>query len=301
MTDELTQVVQWLGLRLCVPAEWEIVRHSLSLEQGSLVFVDRRHETLRIYWRDCETMPDLNRMVSDQRSKDVVEFAGATVKNLSGYAGWQGTIREEGPEKRSVHAVKYDSPTQRLIQAIITEASEAAACKSQRAALLNDIKVVSKANEARDFCAFGLNVTVPLGFRLLKATAKPADVTFEFAEVDTKHSRPTGKGVTVHRMGMAAAWVPEDKQQLLVKENPQISLRNFQGISRGKHPAIVAHGQETRPRLLSMLGVGRRGDALLWHCEKMNAVYSVATRYLKRTPLEITALSTPCCDEGRND
>jgi len=240
-------------------------------------------------------------MVSDQRSKDVVEFAGATVKNLSGYAGWQGTIREEGPEKRSVHAVKYDSPTQRLIQAIITEASEAAACKSQRAALLNDIKVVSKANEARDFCAFGLNVTVPLGFRLLKATAKPADVTFEFAEVDTKHSRPTGKGVTVHRMGMAAAWVPEDKQQLLVKENPQISLRNFQGISRGKHPAIVAHGQETRPRLLSMLGVGRRGDALLWHCEKMNAVYSVATRYLKRTPLEITALSTPCCDEGRND
>src|ERR1039457_2906578 len=234
MTDELTQVVEWLGLRFRVPVEWEIVRHSLSLDNGSLVFVDRRRETLRIYWRDCERPPELNRMVSDQRSKDILEFAGATVKDLNGQAGWQGTVREEGKEKRSVHAVNYDSLTQRLIQVIITEVSEEAACKSQRAALFNEIKVVSKASDAREFCAFGLNVTVPFGFRLIKATVKPADVTFEFAEMDAKHSRPTGKAVTVHRMGMAAAWVPEDKQQLLSQENPQISLGNFQRIAHGK-------------------------------------------------------------------
>ena len=300
MTDDVTQVVEWLGLRLRVPAAWEIVRHSLSLENGRLVFVDRRRETLRIFWRDCERAPDLTRMVSDQRSKDVLEFPGANIKELKGYSGWQGTLREQGNDERSVHAVHYDFRTQRLVQAIVTEVGDEPQGKSLRAALLSGIEVVAKASDARQVCAFGLNVTVPLGFRLIKAAVKPADVTFEFEEVDAKHSRPTGKTVTVHRMGMAAAWAPENKQGLLAKETPQLRLSDVQRTSRGKHVAFVAQGQEVHPRLLSLLGLGRKGDAVLWHCENKNAIYSVATQYLKRRPLEVSEVSALCCDEGCN-
>ncbi len=300
MTDELTQVVEWLGLRLRVPVEWEIVRHSLSLDNGSLVFVDRRRETLRIFWRDCERAPDLNRMLSDQRSKDVLDFPGANIKELKGHSGWQGTLREQGNDERVVNAAHYDFRAARLIQVILTEAGDVTDGKSVRSALFGSIEVVSKAAEAREFRAFGLDVTVPFGFRLIKATVKPADVTFEFAEVDAKHSRHTGKAVTVHRMGMAAAWAPEDKRGLLAKETPQLRLSDVQRTSRGKHVAFLAQGKEVHPRLLSLFGLSRRGDALLWHCENKNAVYSVATKYLKRRPLEVSEVSTLCCSEGCN-
>jgi hypothetical protein len=298
MTDESTEIVEWLGLRFRVPVGWEIVKHSLSLDNGSLVFVDRRHETLRVYWRSCERAPDMVRMLSDQRSRDASEHPGAKIKDVHGIAGWQGTIREQASGERVVHAAQFDSTTLRLLEVIVTEFGDESEGKAQRARLFNGFEVTAKAAEARAFRAFGLNVTVPIGFRLVKASAKPADVAFEFAEMSGKHSRPTGKSATVHRMGMAAAWAPADKQPLLVREAPHAALRDFEELSVGNHAAWSAAGQETRPRLLKLLGLGRKSEVLLWHCAPGNAIYSVVTTFLKRQPLKVAEFSTKCCSDG---
>ncbi len=296
MTDESGNIVEWLGLRLRVPNEWEIVRHSLLLERGSLVFVDRRRERLRLYWRDCERAPDLNRMLDDQRGKESLESSGAKFRQLNGLPGWQGFIREQGSDERVVHAAHFDANTLRLIEVIATESGDESAGKSQRARLFGSIEVTSKAEHATGFRAFGLNVAVPAGFRLVKAAVKPGDVAFEFAELSGNHAQPSGVCATVHRMGMAATWAPADMRALLRRESPRLKLRDIQTASREGHPAWSAPGTEVQPRIRKLLGLGRQGEALLWHCESQNALYSIATVYPKRRPLGTSAFSTTCCE-----
>lgn len=298
MTDESTEIVEWLGLRLRVPAEWEIVKHSLSLDNGSLVFVDRRRETLRLYWRSCERAPDLDHMIADQRSRAASESPPAMVKDLNGFPGWQGFIRQAASTERSVHAARFDSRTLRLVEVIVTESGDESLSKSRRARLLNSVEVTATASQALNVRAFGLAVAMPVGFRLVKASVKPADVTFEFAELSGPHSRQTGKTATVHRMGMAAAWAPAQKQQLLAREAPHAVLGACQELTRGGHAAWAAQGHEKRPRLLNWLGLGRKSEVLLWHCEAHNAIYSVTTTYLKQRPLGVATISTACCSEG---
>ena len=300
MTEESTEIVQWLGLRMRVPKEWEIVRHSLSLENGNLVFVDRRRERMRVYWRDCRNAPDLARMLDDQRGKESLEHPGAKLRELNGHAGWQGFIREQDDE-RVLHAAHFDSSTMRLIEVIVTESGDEASSKSARARLLGNICVTSRAERARDFFAFGLGVTVPDGFRLTKASVKPADVAFEFAEFSGEPARPSGVSAVVHRRGMAAAWAPDDKRALLARESPQFKLRDIQSVSWSEHAAWSATGQEKRPRLMNWLGLGRRGETLLWHCDATNAIYSIATAYPRRKPLETRAFSTTCGCEVKHE
>ena len=57
------QVIQWLGLRLCVPADWQVVRHSLAADRGGLVFVDRYRQRLQLNWTQVPCEPDLDRMI----------------------------------------------------------------------------------------------------------------------------------------------------------------------------------------------------------------------------------------------
>ena len=301
MTEGSSEIVKWLGLRMRVPKDWEIVRHSLSLENGNLVFVDRRRERLRVYWRDCRRAPDLARMLDDHRGKESLEHPSAKLRELNGHAGWQGFIREQADDERVLHAAHFDSSTLRLIEVIVTESGDEAASKSARARLLGNICVTSRAERARDFFAFGLGVTVPDGFRLMRASVKPADVAFEFAEFSGEPARPSGVTAVVHKMGMAAAWAPADKKALLARESPEFKLREIQSASWSDHAAWSATGQEKRPRLMNWLGVGRRGETLLWHCESTNAIYSIATAYPKRKPIGTRALSTICCGEAKHE
>lgn len=298
MTEESTEIVKWLGLRLRVPKDWEIVRHSLSLANGNLVFVDRRRERLRLYWRDCQRAPDINRMLDDQRGKEALEFSGAKLRELNGHSGWQGFIREQANDERIVHAVQFDSSTMRLIEVIVTESGDEASSKSARARLLGNIRVTSRAAEARDFLAFGLGVTVPAGFRLTKASVKPADVAFEFAEFSGNPAHASGARAVVHRMGMAAAWAPGDQRPLLARESPQLKFRDIHSASLSGHAAWSASGQEIRPRLMNWLGLGRQGETSLWHCEPSNAIFSIATTYPRRRPFGTEAFSAACCGEA---
>jgi hypothetical protein len=296
MTDDSGEIVKWLGIRLRVPKDWEIVRHSVNLEKGSLVFVNRRRETLRLLWRDCERALDLNRMLDDQRSKMALEVPGGRLSELHGVGRWQGFVREESENERVVHAAHFDSPSLRLIEVIVTEAGDAASGKSLRAQLLGNLAVTSKAELAREFRAFGLDVAVPAGFRLVKTDVKPADVTFEFDEaLEGSTTRASGASATLRRLGMAASWAPADKSQLLAAQAPTLTFKKALTCQKFGHSALLAEGKEVHPRLLNWLGLGRRGQALLWHCEATNAIYSITTAYPKRTPVAVEAFSMPCC------
>jgi len=296
MTDESSEIVKWLGVHLRVPRQWEIVRHSLGLEKGSLVFVDRRRETLRLYWTSCERAPDLNRMLDDMRGKASLEFSGAKLAELRGHPGWQGFIREVSDGERVIHAAQFDSRTLRLIEVIVSESCDASEGKSLRARLLGNIEVAAKAEQARHFWAFGLNVTVPPGFRLFKTDVKPADVTFEFEQLSEERARPSGASAVVRRLGMAAAWAPAEKLRLVKQHAPGLSLADVEVTDQLGHHSSFAKGKETKPRILNWLGLGRRGEALLWHCEPTNAIYSVVTSYPKRTPVLAREFSMTCCE-----
>ena len=295
MADESSEIVKWLGIRLCVPKEWEIVRHSLNHEKGSLVFVDRRSERLRLFWRDCESAPDLNRMLDDQRSKMALEAPSATITELHGVGHWRGFIREEREGERVVHAVQFDAPSKRLIEAIVTETGDAASGKSQRAKVLGQLDVTSKAEHAREFWAFGLRVAVPAGFRLVKTDVKPADVCFEFDQALEGTSRASGASATIRRLGMAASWMPADLSQLFVRHAKTLRLGDASPMRQLEHSGISAEGKEVHPRLLNWLGLGRRGEARMWHCDASNAVYSIATVYPKRRPVAGSAFTMTCC------
>jgi hypothetical protein len=46
---EPDQTIEWLGIKLQVPAAWEIVRHAVSFANGRLVF-DFGGQTLKLHW-----------------------------------------------------------------------------------------------------------------------------------------------------------------------------------------------------------------------------------------------------------
>src|SRR5450432_3448034 len=84
---DLSQAISWLSLGFRVPAEWDIVRHGILFERGSLVFVDRLRQRLSVSWTECQRPPDLERLVRDFEGQPLAE--GQTVTSCRDSSGFR--------------------------------------------------------------------------------------------------------------------------------------------------------------------------------------------------------------------
>ena len=87
--DTFSHEIAWLGLTLKVPEDWEIVRHSVAVERGSLIFVDRRRQRLELGWLSVKSEPDLEHWARDLEQEERRTNAEASLRRLDFKGGWR--------------------------------------------------------------------------------------------------------------------------------------------------------------------------------------------------------------------
>lgn len=295
VTALCNQSIHWLGLRLSVPEEWQVVRHSLSPARGRLTLVDRYRQRLELNWTRCEREPDVERMLSDDRARQLEHQPDARLESLEA-GDWRGTTRVFDESGQAVtRAVRYDAGTGRLLEAVVitTAGPEDLA---EAGELLASIAVESKAEEATRWRAFDLDVTTPGGeWRLASTEVKPADVTLAFRQfrgVGDESDKPTGAEATVRRMGMADAWWTGDAARFLRQ-----SWRGAPEVEQtraGGRTVTRAAGVEPGPRLKRMLGLLREREEAVWPCERCNAVYHVRVLSWRKAAVSVDGFTVAC-------
>jgi hypothetical protein len=318
VTATCTQTVAWLGLRLGVPGDWQVVRHGLSPSRGSLTLIDRYRQRMELGWRQCNNEPDLDHMIGDDRARQLQQHPDAHIEDLEPVADWRGTTRLFDDSGHAVtRAVRFDAATSRLLEAVIVtaEGPEDLALVPE---LLEGVEVEAPATRATHWRAFDVEVRTPgPSWRLVSTQVKPADVTLRYAvyvpaeEAPRKRppvqrsvagalllppapsERSTGEEATIRRMGMASTWWDGNGASFLRRHGGGVPLAIRETPHDGRF-ITVADAVEPGPRLKRMLGRLRRRQQAVWHCKACNAVYHVDVLSWASDPVGFDALVTRC-------
>jgi len=287
-------VIDWLGLHLELPRNWEIVRHSTSQRKGSLVFADRTHQRLQVTWTACAKPPDVARLLADHRARQCEQDADARFEPPALPAGWRGLTRLQDDGRSLTRAARFDTKTSRLIEAVF----DAEPCRADAQALadqvLTPLRITHPADDAPRFRAFGLDVEVskpraegrnaPHAWQITEAKILPADITLRWepsAEAGKKHR---DSQYTVRRRAMADVWFDNNLRRLLQAESPRTAM-SFTPAAVNSHPAQQATWVVPGPRYQRLLSQHHLAVAVAWHCPRDNAVYlSFATGRAKSSP-----------------
>lgn len=298
LTTACTQKIQWLGIRLHVPEDWQIVRHSLSPQRGQIVLIDRYRQRMQLGWTQVKDEPDLDRMVEDYRSKQLAAQEGARIDDLPAVGDWRGTHRRfGGSELDVIRAVRYDEPTKRLLEVVLLADEGDAADQELVRRVLASITAVEPADAVTHWVAFGLDVTLPAQWRMTSLDARPADVVMRFEHYEPAKDRPTGAVAEIRRRGMADAWYDGDAEAFLAARAPHLRDPRS-GIYDGRS-ATVIEGIEAGPRLKRMLGLLRKQQDVVWACAGCNAVYHVSVLKPANMPLQAADLRVACGSEHK--
>ena len=269
---QLAQRVEWLGLGLSVPAGWEIVRHSLSAEVGSLRFVDRRRERLVISWAQCKSPPDLSRLVEEMRREAEVGAGSEPFR----YGPWRGIQHIRADSELGTQAVRYHAETGRLLEAHVFGVDAAAQEQSLARAILGQLRVLGSAHTSCRWRAFDLALKTPENFALVGADVAPAEVRFRFEE-RAAAGTPRAIVATAQRLGMAESWFDGDLARLLRARLPRVQWSTLSSLNHLGAEALSAEGRPLEKRLTRLLGSAREGRALVWRAPGENAVYLLTT------------------------
>lgn len=296
LTALCNQEIHWLGLRTRVPEDWQVVRHGLLAARGQLIFVDRYRQRMQLTWVQCDGEPDLDRMLADDRSRQIEQHPTAILRPLENVPGWAGSVRAfDGGASIITRAIRFDPQTLRLLEvSVITSAGADDATLAPE--LLSETVVTAPADGATHWNAFDLDVATPgPDWRLTATNVVPADVTFTFTQIDEERGdRPTGGVATFRRLGMADNWWrgPATARTTLNKLGG--TLVNVADGSYLGRAATRAEGYEPGPRLKRLLGLLRRRRDALFHCASCNAVYLISVLSPRTATVEPDAFLV-CC------
>lgn len=258
------QYVEWHGLALRVPGDWEIVRHGLSPAVGTLRFVDRRRERLALSWVAVRNPPDLSRLL-EESSAGSPELEAPRAFELD---AWRGIVQQtrSGTETR---AVAHHAPTARLLELVVSSRMDEGALAGE---ILESLRARDSSDAGWRYRAFGLDVLTPGDFVLTSAPVAPCDVSFCFERPAKGRGRPLLR-FSARRLGMAAAWFRGDFAQLLAAKVEGVEHGPLEAVSLNGREAYVSRGRCTEKRWVRLLGRGREQRALLWSAPEENAVY----------------------------
>ncbi len=288
-----TQSIAWLGLRLAVPADWEVVRHSLNLLKGGLTLVDRRRQRLQLRWTACKKPPLIERMLHDHRARQLKDEPDAHIQSYR-HGPWEGLVRELDESTRLTRAAWYEPDQKVLLEAVISHGQEEVELEL-RDELIDSIDLTEPMNQATTWCAFGFAAHNPPNFRAYTSAIHAGEASLTFVEYD----RPGGEKLrpgraTVTRLGLADGWFAGDLGKFLRAREPKLRFditervldEAFTGGRRAT--AVCARSIEPGPRLKRLAGRLRTRRDLLWHDPSANAVFHIHTLSFEKTPIEPT-------------
>jgi hypothetical protein len=287
----LTQAINWLALEFRVPEGWEIARHGIRFDAGSLVFIDRARQRLSVSWTECPRAPDLERLFSDFANQP--REVGETVRAERDCHGFRVLECELKFGERVSHALRFDARSRRLIELELAGTGEA-----DDAHLMTELLasfVFSERGERSRIRAFGVHAELPAGFELCMSRVNPADVTLEF-ERKTNPTERAGERVRIRRSGMARAWFDGDGARALRQRNPELRFDGFDHVAFGPHPAVAGIASPRVAVLKRLLGRATPQRVVCWECPTRNAVFELSCS--ARAP-SAEELALWCCAELR--
>ncbi len=277
--------IDWLGMRLRVPATWEIVRHSVSEQRGRLTLVDRRRQRLMLAWSPCPDTPDWDHMLSDQQALETEQNPQATFERDDDCHGWH-VLRRTGAEGMVVRAARYDRPRRRVIELVLPVRDEADA--DDEALVLESFEVVPQENDrAQRLRAFDVEVTPAPGW-----TLAAVDVTPGKAEVRWACGRAE---LTIRRLGLADTWFGGDVERYLKKELKH-EPGGWSSVFHDGHPACRREAREAGPRIKAIVGRLRDRIDLAWFAPHANAVMHATLLRPRSMNIDIDAFDIRCLD-----
>lgn len=292
-------VIEWLGLRLELPRPWEVVRHGVSPRKGSLVFADRARQRLQVTWTACVKKPDVGRLLDDHRDRQKAEQPDAEFVPATLPIGWRGLERRFDDGRSLLRAARYDTGTDRLLEAVL-EVDRTAPDEIELADdVLRGIRVVSDPASARRVRAFGIDADLPAGWRLGRTRVLPADTSLMFvkgASVKTRSDTAAASEaeVTLRRRAMADVWFDGDPRALLQRDEPRASM-NFTETQANGHAAVAAAWDVPGPRYERLLRQNRVAIARLWHCPADNTLYQLTAVGPVKRPPTLDGFGLSCC------
>lgn len=265
MNTPLTQNIVWLGMCLQVPADWEMVRHGTDPDQGSLVMVDRRHQRLQLNWRKLDRRPDLEQMIEDYRRGDLAEHQGVKHKRISGAGGWHA-LRRSRADQHLTRAVRFDEADRRLVELALPWPHGPQG--DLELELLQSFRLEAPNQQGLRWCAWGMRVEVPQGWKLHSAGIEPGSTHMRFTQ---------GRAESlVRRLGAVDTWFHGHLDEFLTQ---QVSDRSISPrvTEVNKHPACEMETIEPGTRWQRWTGRLRARHDLAWLCPSDHAVYHVMT------------------------
>ena len=189
----------WQQVEISTPSEWEMLRYGECLDYGNSTFSDLAREWLQMSWQKDLDCPDMERFVSDVRSKYLtddddgkeIEFLDP-VKKISGWFGVVVFIDGE----YTAHLVKHFNKFKTLIELTLFHGKERNETLERE--LCSKIKISEVVDELRTWKAFDQCVSIPASFHLEKATINPGDVELSYTSAVLKGKKQHYPYASVH-------------------------------------------------------------------------------------------------------
>jgi hypothetical protein len=277
--------IDWLGMRLRVPAEWTIVRHNVSPQRGRLTLVDRRRQRLMLAWSPSDQVPDWDRMLGDQQALDAQRDDQPTFERQHGRCGWE-VLRRTTATGALVRAARYDRARRRVIELVmpVRDVDDVA----DEVFVLEGFDVLdAEGEEARQWRAFDMQVMVPEDWTLAAVEANLGSTRATFA-----HGRAE---LHVRRLSMADTWFRGDLERFLRKELKDAQAP-WDSVFHAGHPACRHVMREHGPRIKAMMGLLRERVDLAWHEPRANAVMHLTLLRPRGMNLDVDAFNILCLD-----
>jgi len=281
-TMEDLQAIEWFGMRLWVPAEWEIASHSVRSERGRLVFVDRRQERLQLSWAAVRRPPDLAQAMADYRRRDSERQPDSTFRDIV-VGRWAG-FRSASVRRTLTRAGLYDGPRRLWVEMAIAW-PDGHRAELERA-ILERFELRQPDAPTSRWRAFRMDVEVPREWTIQEVDAKPADVSLRFASGRDR--------AIVRRTGMLEAWFDGNLESLIRQSLGAVATTCRQATHNG-HPAVRSESRERGRALVELFGRPRTRSNLAWVCPTAHALYHVACRFTARRPVDPASLTVRCC------
>jgi hypothetical protein len=260
----MTRTWIWLGIRLDLPEDWELLQFTRDPAQGRCAFADRYQFRLELDWRSVPGPPDFGRMMNDYQTKLAGEgMADIEPLRRGAWLGFHGRTAA-GVSSRFG---RFLPGRKRLVELVFPWPRQREA--AVEGAILDRVTEELARDDGRQrWCAFGMDLLVEAEAGLVDCTVQPAHAELVFAP------RRGPDETRWARRGMVREWLAMPLDEWL---NRWVGTDAVERASASRelagHTVYSLTGRKPRP------GLFRRPlflQAATWLCPRDGRLYSIS-------------------------
>lgn len=268
----ITQTLAWYHFQFRLPGEWEPTGYVANPDKGRLEYSTRRGLEAQIYWRKCDRVPDVNRIMDEIHRR---HLTAVTAQHTD-------TFRTLNRAKHGKFAFGWDRLDQPCHAALYLEESKILLqwlFPSYQQALIDSVvhpvlsSFVANDGELLRWAIFGLDLQLPRRFTLTQVSAYPANVSLTF---EAKRGR-----VIARRWGLSPLLLAERSLRQFYRSSFAGNCRADTGAqiespgTAGNPAVTVQFRQRGEHALEKMTGRWWAGRAIAWHDPKEMRIYAI--------------------------